>query len=328
MIYPSILDRKYQAYLPFLEDVARRVRNTLVNFCESRDYAFVSRIKNVESLAEKIETGRFKTWEDLDDLFACTIITPTLSHEKDVLEFCQETFKINKIIKRGQNKKSPEVFKFDSTRIYAKLKRLTEIDNSNALSIYDILFEVQIKSAFEYAWSVTTHDLVYKSPDIDWKRFRLAAQIKATVEQLDTLLLAFEEMSSIIQESNDSAIKIKRQLAQEINQLFKIEKLPDELQPKDMTRFCENLYNLLLTMASEKEMKKIIKRVTQKIQSTPNRKIPRSISLFQYFCAILICENLIQTPIKKYYFHITDELITLYPSVQEKIDADSMFTYM
>jgi hypothetical protein len=39
--------------------------------------------------------------------------------------------------------------------------------------------------------------LVYKSSEIDWKRLRLAAQIKANVEQLDTLILAFEQTSLI-----------------------------------------------------------------------------------------------------------------------------------
>jgi ppGpp synthetase/RelA/SpoT-type nucleotidyltranferase len=59
MIYPSILERKYNEYLPFVRVVAERVKSTLVNFCESRGYAFSSRIKSIESLAEKIETGRF-----------------------------------------------------------------------------------------------------------------------------------------------------------------------------------------------------------------------------------------------------------------------------
>ena len=92
MIYPSILDRKYQEYYPFVEEVAKKVKETLLNFCENKGYAFTSRIKTVESLAEKIETGRFQKWTDLDDLFACTVIIPTLSHEDEVLEFCQNSF--------------------------------------------------------------------------------------------------------------------------------------------------------------------------------------------------------------------------------------------
>lgn len=191
MLYPSILERKYNEYIPFVKRVSETVKSTLVNFCESKGYAFTSRIKSVESLAEKIETGRFKKWSNLDDLFACTVIIPTLSHEEEVIQFCKNAFEINRTIKRGQNKKAPDVFRFDSTRIYAQIKRTQTLNVDNELSIYNIIFEIQIKSAFEHAWSVSTHDLVYKSSEIDWKKLRLAAQIKANVEQLDTLNSCF-----------------------------------------------------------------------------------------------------------------------------------------
>jgi hypothetical protein len=52
--------------------------------------------------------------------------------------------------------------------------------------------------------------LVYKSSGIDWKKLRLAAQIKAIVEQLDTMILAFEQISPAIQESDYPEIKINK----------------------------------------------------------------------------------------------------------------------
>lgn len=326
MIYPSILNRKYQEYYPFVEEVAKKVKETLLNFCENKGYAFTSRIKTVESLAEKIEAGRFKQWTDLNDLFACTIIIPTLSHEDEVLEFCKNTFDITGTVKRGQNKKAPDTFKFDSTRIYAKLKQNTNIITENILSIYSIVFEIQIKSAFEHAWSVSTHDLVYKSSEIDWRRLRLAAQIKATVEQLDTLILAFEQTSLIIKNNDFSEIKIKNKLSNKINKLFETKKLPDELQPKDMSRLCDNLYRLLDTRKDKNTNElKIMEQIVQEIQSTPNVRIPRSLSLFQYFLAILIEKGIIELPINKYYCHITEEVTTLYPNLQ--IDNNSLFLY-
>lgn len=325
MIYPSILERKYNQYIPFVKRVSETVKSTLVNFCESKGYAFTSRIKSVESLAEKIETGRFKKWSDLDDLFACTVIIPTLSHEEEVIQFCRNAFEITRIIKRGQNKKAPDVFRFDSTRIYAQIKRTQTINVDNELSIYNITFEIQIKSAFEHAWSVSTHDLVYKSSEIDWRKLRLAAQIKANVEQLDTLILAFEQTSLIIQENNYPDIKIKRNLASEINNLFENGKIPDELQPKDMNRFCDNLYRLAVDAKEENNIQKILKNIKIEINSTSSKKIPRSISLFQYMFAILISNKIIEIPIEKYYCHITEELTTLYPDIQ--IDNDSIFLY-
>ncbi len=327
MIYPSILERKYNEYSPFVKEVSERVKSTLLNFCEGQGYAFISRIKTVESLAEKIETGRFKKWSDLDDLFACTIIIPTLSHEEEVIKFCKNTFDIARIVKRGQNKKAPDIFRFDSTRIYAQIKKndTLNIDIDNKLTIYNIIFEIQIKSAFEHAWSVSTHDLVYKSSEINWKKLRLAAQIKANVEQLDTLILAFEETSLIIQENNYPDIKNKRKLADEINNLFDNGKIPDELRPKDMNRFCDNLCRLVINKEEKNKIQEIIRSIKREINSTSSKKIPRSISLFQYLFAILVQDKIIELPIKDYYCHITEELTTLYPDIQ--IENDYTFIY-
>ncbi|MCC5630287.1 hypothetical protein LC613_20625 [Nostoc sphaeroides CHAB 2801] len=325
MIYPSILERKYNEYSPFVKRVSEMVKSTLVNFCENKGYAFISRIKSVESLAEKIETGRFKKWSALDDLFACTVIIPTLSHEEEVIQFCKNAFEIARTVKRGQNKKAPDIFRFDSTRIYAQIKKNYAINIDDKLSIYNVIFEIQIKSAFEHAWSVSTHDLVYKNSEIDWRKLRLAAQIKANVEQLDTLILAFEQTSLIIQENNYPDIKIKRKLASEINKLFEKGKIPDELQPKDMNRFCDNLYRLAVDANQENNIQKIIENIKTEINSTPSQKIPRSISLFQYLFAILIRNKIIEIPIKNYHCHITEELTTLYPDIE--IDNDNIFLY-
>jgi ppGpp synthetase/RelA/SpoT-type nucleotidyltranferase len=325
MIYPSILERKYNEYYPFLDETAKQVKSILVNFCEVNGYAFSSRVKTIESLAEKIETGRFKSWSSLDDLFACTIIIPTLLHEEDVTKFCKDIFQIERTTKRGQNRKSPDTFTFDSTRIYAKLRRSEDINNSDLLNIYDITFEVQIKSAFEHAWSVSTHDLVYKNDEIDWKKLRLAAQIKANVEQLDTLILAFEQMSNIITECDDSDLKIKRNLSTEINKLFESNEIPAELRPKDMNRFCDNLYRLFSSENKKEKITASIQVIKKEINATSNNKIPRSISLFQYFLAILIENNIIEFPIKKYYFHITEEFKLLYPNIQT--DDGGVFLY-
>ena len=326
MIYPSILERKHQEYLPFIRQTAIEVKSILLNFCEENGYAFSSRIKTIESLAEKIETGRFKNWSELTDLFACTIVIPTLSHEKFVIDSCQSIFQIEKIVKRGQNKKSPDTFTFDSTRIDAKLKKNDDVDISeNTLSIYDIKFEIQIKSAFEHAWAVSTHDLVYKSDEIDWKRLRLAAQIKANVEQLDTLILAFEQTSSIIQENDYPDLKMKRKLGQSIEQLFKDGQIPDELKPKDLNRFCDNLLRLLPQDDRQNKVKEVIKIIENEVKTTQTNLIPLSISLFQYFLAILVQKEIIKITIDKYHFHITQEFELLYPKLQ--IDSNHLFHY-
>jgi ppGpp synthetase/RelA/SpoT-type nucleotidyltranferase len=313
MIIPAILIQKYKCYEPIIKETAMRVKETLVHYCEQEGYAFASRIKTCESLAEKIETGRFQNWSDLDDLFACTIVIPNLSQEDKVSQFCRSSFSIKKIIKRGQVKKAPDVFRFDSTRINAQLRKSDGLEIAEQPSIYDIVFEIQIQTAFEHAWSVSTHNIVYKGPDVDWKRQRLAAQIKASVEQLDTLILAFDHTLQHISENEWTETKEKKKIANTMQKLFQNNQIPSECRPKDLSRFCDNLYALL--QASEKETKvtSALKIIEDELSKTSYEMFPRSISLLQLFLAILLKNSAINLSNSKYCFHISDELLQIYP---------------
>lgn len=326
MIYPSILTQTFCAKRPFIDEVARRAKDTLVTFCEQRGYAFISRVKTVESIAEKIETGRFGAWSELDDLFACTIIVPTLRHEEEAITFCAATFQTTTIVRRGETQKAPEEFRFDSTRIKAKLRKPEGLEAARA-SIYDVIFEIQIKSAFEHAWAVTTHDLAYKSAEVDWKRQRLAAQLKAIVEQLDMLILGYEQTMEKIGESPYFELERKRYISQKMVALFKDGIIPSELAPKDFSRFCNNVYSLLQGIGKADKTEETIAIVDKLIRETPQDLIPRSVSLFQYVFAILTkAKEIKKQPGKGFICHITEELETLFPEIKD-LRLQQVFKY-
>jgi ppGpp synthetase/RelA/SpoT-type nucleotidyltranferase len=319
MIIPAVLIQKYKYYEPAVKETAIRVKETLIHYCEQNGYAFASRIKTCDSLAEKIETGRFQNWSDLDDLFACTIVIPTLSQEDKVSDFCKSSFSVKKMTKRGQAKKAPDVFCFDSTRISAQLRKPDGLEIVEQPSIYDIIFEIQIKTAFEHTWSVSTHDLVYKGPDIDWKRQRLAAQIKASVEQLDTLILAFDHTLQHISENEWTETKEKKKISSMMQAFFHNNKIPSECRPKDLSRFCNNLYILLQEPKKETKVTAALKIIETEVSKTPNEMFPRSISLLQFFLAILVKNDVINLPNSKYCCHISDELLQIYPHMHDVI---------
>lgn len=111
-------------------------------------------------------------------------------------------------------------------------------------SINKISFEVQIRTAFDPAWVVTTHALSYKSSVVDWKQQRLAAELKATAEKMDLLILAFQEASLKIEESRWPAIQAKKDIHSYFASAVETQKFPKELAPKDWSRFAENVYEL------------------------------------------------------------------------------------
>lgn len=112
----------------------------------------------------------------------------------------------------------------------------------NALS--DVVFEVQILTAFEYAWSTVTHDLVYKGPGVDWQRRRLAAQLKAVVEQLDLLIDAFESAATGIPESIDDESEAHVDILAVFQRLERDELLGVDVIPQSWQRFAECVYSL------------------------------------------------------------------------------------
>ena len=128
------------------------------------------------------------------------------------------------------------------------IHRKTSPDNSmpNPLPEHRIRFEIQIRSAFEHAWSVTTHALSYKAGKVDWRVSRLASQMKAAVEQLDGLAMAFSQSLEpiVVHEWPEIAAKLT------IQQLFvagslRKNKIPKEMEPANWTRFSGNVFSLL-----------------------------------------------------------------------------------
>lgn len=326
MIVPPKVADKYDQNKQWIAILKDKVKDTLIPYCERNQFAFVFRIKTLESTAEKIETGRFKEWDKIDDFFACTIIIPTLEAEESVINDLKRFFNIDKIKKRGASQKSPESFRYDSTRVISKLKQIVDKNR-----IHDILFEIQIKSAFEYAWSVATHSLTYKTSFPAWKRLRLSSQLKASVEQLDSLIVSFEDTSKFIKESPWVEIKLQNIICDFISGLSKQSIIPEELLPKDYNRFSKNLFELLMATkwfnfydvsAKIKCTEHILINIEYELNQLQH--IPRSISLFQLFLGFLVKRNYITPPLNKYTLLITPELEIIFPEVKK---FDKIFIY-
>ncbi|MGA8431310.1 MAG: hypothetical protein WB729_15925 [Candidatus Sulfotelmatobacter sp.] len=320
MITSSQTRAKYASVEQHLAYVRDRVRDTLMTLCEQNGYALVYRIKTLPSLSEKIESGRFAKWSELDDIIACAVIVPTLSEEPSVVQFLEQVFQVITVKRRNSARKAPDVFRFDATRFIGKLR--TPGDASPNDVPYQITFEVQIRSAFEHAWSVTTHALTYKGEHVDWNRLRLTAQLKAAVEQLDTLVLGFEEASSNIAKSFWPETQAKSDIASFFKAKLTSGALPGELGPKDWTRFSDNVYDMV--RSSKGSHRRPPPEIVSAVSTTMNDaiaelgrdRIPRSISLIQFVFASLFAAQVLSAPLEGYCPVISPELETLYPELE------------
>jgi ppGpp synthetase/RelA/SpoT-type nucleotidyltranferase len=315
MVASSELRQRFEIAMPHINALAKEVRLVLLTFCEERGFAFQSRLKTLESLAEKIEAGTYSGWSDLDDLFACTIIVPTLNEEAIVAEFCDQAFLFQSAKRRGMPDKSFEVFRFDATRLYYRLKPPTGEDVDD-VERYRLLFEVQVKSAFDHAWSTATHALTYKSNRIDWRRLRLSAQIKAMVEQMDMAIIGFEAIAPLILENPDRRLEIKKRVGEIFQHVIDLRKLPPENLPKDLSRFVDNFVDMVRACGKQAgDAVSVAEQLAAIILVKRVEEFPRSVSLLQYCFAEATLNSIIRSVRNNYATPVTDELLSLYPHV-------------
>lgn len=172
---------------------------------KKENWFYKGRIKGVESFTQKIETGHFKNVNALEDFFACTLVvenrTAIQEAKRFVMEHCDIQYQKPKNDKITHNQ--PYEFQFDDLRLYVKLKP-TNAGPPGPLN--EIIFEVQIKTFLQHAWTLATHELVYKGDTINWGMQRIAYQIKAMLEHAEVAIEQAEEMgmSSALARSHQS----------------------------------------------------------------------------------------------------------------------------
>ncbi len=155
---------------------------------------YESRIKSQESFALKLETGRFYP-EEVEDFFACTLVVENQTKVTEAKGLIYDQFdpQYRKPKSDDFTHKSSDSFPFDDLRLYVKYR---DKPNVQASGVTDIIFEVQIKTFLQHAWSIATHDLIYKSDKVSWAKARIAYQIKAMLEHAEISIEAAESLSN------------------------------------------------------------------------------------------------------------------------------------
>jgi ppGpp synthetase/RelA/SpoT-type nucleotidyltranferase len=332
MIIAREIQQRFNDVAQSVGFVSEQVRTSVRSFCADNGFVFDDRQKSLDSLAEKIETGRLRSWSEIEDLYACTIAVPLPSDEAIAVTFLQATFAEVRIKRRLAAKKAPDVFRFDSTRFIGRL-RLPDGD-ARCPATTNVLFEAQVKTLFEMAWSRTTHALVYKSSTIDWRSLRLVATLKASVEQMDLLLSGFEQTATLVEEAPWVEIDRKKELQVFFREIANAGLLPSEVWPKDMSRFISNCYELLSLLETSERRRRgdrrynifteAFRKLDGFVAQNSNDRFPRSASLFQVVLAILLTDYRLPEDSER-WFPITSEMEILFPAlrgVQQRFGFD------
>jgi hypothetical protein len=97
-----------------------------------------------------------------------------------------------------------------------------------------VVFEIQIKTFLQHAWSVATHDLTYKTDEVSWSKERIAYQIKAMLEHAEVSIHEAELLSKC------SVLPRQDRTAKAIQRIISVLRVhwPSDL-PRDVRRLAE-----------------------------------------------------------------------------------------
>jgi ppGpp synthetase/RelA/SpoT-type nucleotidyltranferase len=284
----SSLRSCYDAQYEVNSQLKAKADKLLSSIREER-WHYESRLKSLESFTQKIETGRFDA-HHLEDFFACTVVVENADAIDRALKVVRRHCKIleQRPLSNHKTRKTPDSFQFDDLRLYVKLKTNPALPPS---VVHDITFEVQIKTYLQHAWSIATHDLVYKASEVSWAQQRIAYQIKAMLEAAETAIAGAKDLAKV------QSIAVS---SDEVDQMIVvIEFLKKSWDASDLPRDVIRLSGVLVefmkaTGLSLKEIEDSLKEETRRGRGT------KTLNLSPY---LVIMQSLINTnndKLKKY----------------------------
>lgn len=206
----------------------------------NKGWFFISRLKDLESFALKVETGRVDNPRRLEDFFACTIIVPTVSQVSEAEVLLEGMYEV--AVRRPPNDdathKRASDFVFDDLRLYLK-RGASETGRNNDLE--GLIFEVQVKTILQYAWGIASHDLIYKTDNVSWPKERIAFQVKAMLEHAEIAIAEAERLAespAISKRDHDTASTLE--IIDVLREFWSADRLP-----RDIKRLAESIRGVL-----------------------------------------------------------------------------------
>jgi ppGpp synthetase/RelA/SpoT-type nucleotidyltranferase len=217
------------------ERLKERVDDDFVNRSDSWHYE--SRVKSEESFALKIEAGRVRDPAAVEDVFGCVLVVRNALELPAAIDFVRVLYgepDEQRPASLERTRKSPSDFLFDDVRLYL---RYSVPDYLPQPEFVGVKFEIQIRTFLQHAWAIATHDVVYKADDVNWRRERVAHQIRATLEQAE---VAIERMSEL---QETKALPQASSRFDDVNAIINLlrDEWPADQLPHDLRRLSESI---------------------------------------------------------------------------------------
>ncbi len=169
------------------ESLAKEVTHAITSKADELklDVKISSRVKNVDSLREKLERKQYESIAEVPDLCGIRVVCMNQMDLKSMAEACQALF----LIEEFENKKeSQNLQQFGYQAIHLVAVLGDAFSGPRYDEIKKVRFEIQVRTLLQDAWASHQHKLAYKNEDnIREEDKRLLLAIAAQLETVDWL---------------------------------------------------------------------------------------------------------------------------------------------
>ena len=257
----------YDERLSVYESLKAEVDNFFFSNKRGR-WHYESRVKELDSFALKAETSRIRKISELEDFFGACLVVENNSSVEDALNIIKSRFKIayQRPIIQGETHKAPSSFVFDDLRLYL---RIPQNPDRRSKGIENIIFELQLKTFLQHAWSIATHDLIYKGDESSWASSRIAYQVKAMLEHAELSISESDALSkSPLVSKTSKNTTTSKSIILYLRNLWGKDQLP-----KDLIRLSDNVIALMNIVNLDVDTLKKMTKKSKYIGNKPKTNI-------------------------------------------------------
>ncbi|MDQ3913744.1 MAG: RelA/SpoT domain-containing protein [Actinomycetota bacterium] len=193
MNLPVALREAMAAIAPRLQNLESYLESRLrIDLQPLNPVAIETRCKGIESVLQKLQTGRFGTLLELHDLVGAKAVMLRKSHIPVAIERI-EAGTLVLVESNLAESLDPRLFAYHQPHLIVRLpddyvERNPEFKGLRA--------EVQVTTALQHALDMSTHDFDYKGKSFSWGNFRIVAQLRGSLDLIDDILDDIEASKS------------------------------------------------------------------------------------------------------------------------------------
>jgi hypothetical protein len=225
---PAALLRVLGTLQPVLDVVGIYVRDRLAADLGGLQPVVIEyRVKSPQSIYHKLQTGRYSSIVDLDDLIGVKVVLlrrSLLAEAQEIVNGCGLT-----IVAGPTHPVEPTDFRHREPKI--SVRPAPDYLSRNPDKAF-VLTEVQFTTALQHALDMATHDFDYKGKTYSWGNFRLVAQLRGTLELVDRILDDIGSatmLAEVVASPPDRYVKAQA-LSLVLRDSFASEALPDDMR--------------------------------------------------------------------------------------------------